>query len=55
MIGYLKGKVLSQDLKSIILNVSGVGYKVFTNTAILPGKKDTELEFWTYLAVREML
>ncbi len=53
MIGYLKGKVISQDLKTIILNVSGVGYKVFTNTAILPSKKDLDIELWTYLAVRE--
>lgn len=53
MIGHLKGSVLSQDLKSVILDVSGVGYKVFTNTAILPSGKNQTLEFWTYLAVRE--
>lgn len=52
MIGYLKGNILHQDLKSIILDVSGVGYKIFTNVAILPSKKE-EIEFWTYLAVKE--
>lgn len=53
MIGHLKGTVISQDLKSVILDVSGVGYKVFTNTASLPSKKEPPLEMWTYLAVRE--
>jgi Holliday junction DNA helicase RuvA len=53
MIGYLKGKIIKEDLKSVILNVSGVGYKIHTNTASLSTKKDDEVEFWTYLAVRE--
>ncbi len=53
MIGYLKGNIVAQDLKSVILNVSGVGYKIYTNTAILEGLKSKEAEFWTYLAVRE--
>ncbi len=53
MIGYLKGTIISQDLKSIVLNVSGVGYKIYTNTAILEEPKQKEAEFWTYLAVRE--
>ena len=65
MIGYLKGNIIHQDLKSVIVDVSGVGYKVFTNTAVLDlnspkrngGNKKSEAlattEFWTYLAVRE--
>lgn len=53
MIGYLKGKVIEQDLKSVILDVSGVGYRIFTNTALLDQKTSQTLEFWTYLAVRE--
>ena len=53
MIGHLKGTVVHQDLKSVVLDVSGVGYKIFTNTANLDNKKDKILEFWTYLAVRE--
>lgn len=51
MIGYLKGVIIYQDLKSVILDVSGVGYKIYTNTAVLENTK--EIEFWTYLAVRE--
>ena len=52
MIGYLKGSVIHQDLKSIILDVGGVGYKIYTNTAYLEGK-GKNIELWTYLAVRE--
>lgn len=53
MIGYLKGTLLHQDLKSLVLDVNGVGYKINTNTAVLGGKTGEIIEFWTYLAVRE--
>lgn len=53
MIGHLKGNVLSQDLKSLILDVNGVGYKVFTNTPLLASQIGQPLSLWTYLAVKE--
>ncbi len=53
MIGHLRGTVIHQDVKSIILDVGGVGYKVFTNTALLPESKPEEMCYWTYLSVRE--
>ncbi len=53
MIGYLRGKVVHQDLKSVILDVSGVGYKLFTTMASLDASKNDDQVFWTYLAVRE--
>jgi holliday junction DNA helicase RuvA len=53
MIGHLKGTIIHHDLKSVILDVSGIGYKIFTNTTHLDGKSEKILEFWTYLAVRE--
>ncbi len=53
MIGYLKGTILHSDLKSVVLEVGGVGYKIYTNTALLEGQKTKETIFWTYLAVRE--
>ncbi len=51
MIGYLRGKIINTDLKSVVLDVSGVGYKIYTNTSSLSTSK--EAEFWTYLAVKE--
>ncbi len=61
MIGHLKGTIIHQDLKSVILDVSGVGYKIYTNTASLSPKRSVGNKpeaqattvFWTYLAVRE--
>jgi Holliday junction DNA helicase RuvA len=53
MIGYLKGGVIHQDVKSVILDVSGVGYKIFTNSVNLDNKNESIFEFWTYMAVRE--
>ncbi len=53
MIGYLKGNIVDQDLKSVTLDVSGVGYKIFTNTAFLGNGGGKTVEFWTHLAVRE--
>jgi Holliday junction DNA helicase RuvA len=53
MIGHLTGKIIDSDLKYVILDVAGVGYKVNTNTAILPKNTVEMAEFWTYLAVRE--
>ena len=65
MISHLKGVLIHQDLKSVILDVSGIGYKIYTNTATLdeakPSPRDSRptspkakfREFWTYLSVRE--
>ncbi len=64
MIGYLKGQIIDQDTKNVILDVSGVGYKIFTNVSglnIVPersaGKGQSEAqatkEFWIHTAVRE--
>lgn len=53
MIGHLKGILVHQDLKSVVLDVSGVGYKIHTNTAGLEKQTGKPAEFWTYLAVRE--
>lgn len=54
MIGFLSGTVISVQEKNIILNVSGVGYKVFVGPNILQGTTYGEmLELWIYTAVRE--
>ena len=55
MIGYLKGLVLSTDLRGrVLVDVQGVGYEVFS-----PIKEDyffksgTDVEFWIYTYARE--
>ena len=53
MIGHLTGKIIHTDLKSVILDVSGVGYKIHTNTAVIDKNIDKNIDFWTYLVVRE--
>jgi Holliday junction DNA helicase RuvA len=58
MISRLSGMVVHIDDKYIVLDVQGVGYKVFTSPDIfikLDGKQDKKspLTLWTYLAVRE--
>ena len=65
MIKHLQGTIIHEDLKSVVLDVNGVGYKIYTNTAsldsILPKRSEgtdgkaraTTVSFWTYLAVRE--
>jgi Holliday junction DNA helicase RuvA len=53
MIGHLSGKIIWSDLKYVILDVAGVGYKINTNTAVLTKELDRQTSFWTYLAVRE--
>lgn len=51
MIGYIKGKVVWRDLKSVVVDVGGVGYKVHTTLGGLDSQN--EVSFFTYLAVRE--
>ena len=54
MISYLEGKVRHKDTKFIILDVNGVGYKVFSTESMLnEAKSGSLLGVWTYLAVRE--
>jgi Holliday junction DNA helicase RuvA len=54
MISQLKGNVVHKDARFFIIDVSGVGYRVFSTSAIIEKiseKKDALV--WTYLAVRE--
>lgn len=55
MISRLKGKIVHIEPKYIILDVNGIGYKVFTTTDIMSkiGKDESEIVLWTYLAIRE--
>jgi Holliday junction DNA helicase RuvA len=57
MIGYLTGKIIHSDLKYVILDVGGVGYKIYRPHAEIAGalgaSSSEVASFWTYLAVRE--
>ena len=55
MISRLTGTIAHIDPKYVVLDVKGVGYKVFTTVDIMLklGKEQGETTLWTYLAVRE--
>jgi Holliday junction DNA helicase RuvA len=54
MISTLEGVITHKDLKSVICNVNGVGYKVTVASDTLETlKKDASVSLFTYLAVRE--
>lgn len=54
MIASLSGTIAHIDDKYAILDVSGVGYKVFMSADAIHGlKKGSPATFWTYLAVRD--
>ena len=42
MISQLRGTVTFKDIRFIVLNVAGVGYKVFVTPAIIEKMKDGE-------------
>lgn len=61
MISRLTGNIAHTDIKYVVIDVNGVGYKVFINSDIFTkiakvGKDDRNknpITLWTYLAVRE--
>lgn len=54
MIAKIRGTVEEADLNFIIVDVSGIGYKVFVNNSLLSTvKKGSPIDLFTYLAVRE--
>lgn len=54
MITHLTGTVIDKEERTIVLDVHGVGYKVWTTAQILEKVREgAEASFWTHLAVRE--
>ncbi len=54
MIAHLSGTIISKEDKFIIIDVSGVGYKVFATLDTLSGFKEKDsASLWVYTAVRE--
>ncbi len=57
MIAYLEGKVILKKEKFIILNVNGVGYKVFLSQKNLAemNEKEEKIKLFCFLNIRETL
>jgi len=54
MIAKLQGSIIHKDEKSVIVDVSGVGYRVFITSVNLLGLKEGgRADFWTHLSVKE--
>ncbi len=53
MISHLTGKIIHADTRFFIIDVNGVGYKIFTTAGVLEKQLPETVSFWTYLAVRE--
>ena len=58
MISRLTGNIAHTDIKYVVIDVNGVGYKVFINSDIFTkiakvGKGENSITLWTYTAVRE--
>jgi len=53
MISHLKGKILRKNEAYLVLDVNGVGYKIFATSNTLGTLKTEDVELWTHLAVRE--
>jgi Holliday junction DNA helicase RuvA len=53
MISYLTGIIIHADTRFFIIDVNGVGYKVYTTAGVLEKHLADKVSFWTYLAVRE--
>jgi Holliday junction DNA helicase RuvA len=55
MISHITGEVLLKGDRFAIIDVSGVGYKVYISidTMRMVGNKGEKVSLWTYLAVRE--
>ena len=54
MISLLRGNIVEIGLRSVIIDVHGVGYKVgLTDDAIHTVKNGSEITVWTHMAVRE--
>ncbi len=56
MISHLKGTLFSKELGSVILDVGGVGYRVYVSSAtfsMLPAEAGSSVALFTHMAVRE--
>lgn len=54
MISWLEGKIIFKGERFVIIDVGGVGYRVFVGPDVLrKAKKEETIKLWTHLHVRE--
>jgi Holliday junction DNA helicase RuvA len=53
MIAMITGKIIHAEPRYFVVDVNGVGYKVYTTAGALEKHLTDTVTFWTYLAVRE--
>ena len=56
MIASLRGTIIETDERSVVLDVQGVGYRIFCiprDLAVISSKKNDEFSLFTYQHVRE--
>lgn len=55
MISYIKGKLEAKNIDSVIIEVGGIGYKIFmsVNSMDRLGEAGTDVKVYTYMRVRE--
>lgn len=55
MISYLEGKILDKNEKFFVVNVGGIGYKIYSHNGVLDKISDigNKVEIWAHLYVRE--
>lgn len=54
MIAYVKGQIIEKTLNSVVVDVMGVGYEIFTTTSDAElATIDSEQKFYTYHSVKE--
>ena len=55
MISYIKGKLESKNLDNVVIEVGGIGYKIFMSASSMErlGEAGQEVKVYTYMRVRE--
>lgn len=53
MIAYLKGKLITKSVDYIVIEVQGIGYKVYMSKTAIDKIQEKEIKVYTYLKVRE--
>ena len=55
MISYIKGKLESKNIDNVIIEVGGIGYKIFMSSSAINrlGEIGTDVKIHTFMRVRE--